>query len=69
MKSQLEQYQFETDVATNGEEAVELVQNLFETQSRTYNLILMDYDMPILNGIEATKIIRQYIKESAHNLP
>jgi len=29
----------------------------------------MDYDMPILNGIEATKIIRKYLRDAAPHLP
>ena len=69
LRTQLEQYQFEIDTAMNGNKAVELVRNLFESAGRTYNLILMDYDMPVLNGIEATKIIRQYMKDTAPNLP
>ena len=36
---------------------------------KTYSLILMDYNMPVLNGIEATKIIRQLLKDYAPNLP
>lgn len=30
--------------------------------TKEYNLILMDCDMPIMNGFEATKIIKKYIK-------
>lgn len=40
-------------VATNGKEAVNLVQLL------SPDIILMDVDMPIMNGIEATKSIKQ----------
>ena len=28
-----------------------------------YKLILMDYNMPILNGAEATNLIRNYLKK------
>jgi signal transduction histidine kinase/AmiR/NasT family two-component response regulator len=44
---------FETEIAENGKEAVELVaQNQFD-------LILMDMQMPVMNGYEATKAIRE----------
>lgn len=41
------------DRATNGKEAVELA------LKNSYNLILMDLKMPVMDGIEATKILKQ----------
>ena len=48
----LEELDLEFDAVDNGLEAVEAVKNTM------YNLILMDENMPVLNGTEATKIIR-----------
>ncbi|SFV64171.1 sensory box histidine kinase/response regulator [hydrothermal vent metagenome] len=48
----LEDSGLEIDIACNGKEAV---QRCRETR---YALILMDIEMPIMNGYEATKIIR-----------
>jgi len=47
------------DIAENGEEAVKL------HKKNSYNLILMDIQMPIMDGYEAAKIIR----ESDRNIP
>jgi CheY-like chemotaxis protein len=41
------------DIAENGQEAVELA------TATAYDLILMDMMMPVLGGVDATKIIRQ----------
>jgi CheY-like chemotaxis protein len=49
---------FEFDIASNGQEAVDQAQ----INEGKYDLCLMDIDMPIMNGLEATKIIRQNLK-------
>jgi len=46
------------DVADNGVEALELYQAAYKTDSNTYDLILMDCEMPIMDGFTATKAIR-----------
>ena len=40
------------DIAFNGKEAVE------KSRKKLYSLIVMDIEMPIMNGYEASKIIR-----------
>ena len=44
--------------ARNGLEAVQLYQNSLETQ-RPFDFVFMDISMPIVNGLEATRQIRQ----------
>ena len=47
---------FETEIAENGKIAIEKMQN------NTYDIILMDLNMPEMNGFEATKYIRETMK-------
>lgn len=53
----------ETDVAENGLIAVEKI------KENTYDLVLMDVKMPVMNGIDATRKIRSMEGEYFRNLP
>jgi PAS domain S-box-containing protein len=52
MKTLLDDFGFERDIAENGKIAVE------KMQSNSYDVILMDLQMPEMNGFEATEYIR-----------
>jgi len=54
----LESWGFNFDIASNGKEAVELA----ESNEGKYDVCLMDIDMPVMDGFEATKIIRQNVR-------
>ena len=56
MKIILDDFKFEYDIAENGKIAIE------KLQSNTYDIILMDLQMPEMNGFEATKYIRKTMK-------
>src|SRR5262245_15645962 len=49
---QLEDAEVDVDFADNGEIAVSMV------KEKNYDLVLMDMQMPVMDGIEATKVIR-----------
>ena len=52
----LTEYGFIVDTAENGAEALEKVST---SNPGTYDLVLMDVQMPVMNGYEATKCIRK----------
>lgn len=52
MKTVLEDFGFETDIADNGKIAIEKLKN------NKFDVILMDLQMPVMNGFEATRYIR-----------
>lgn len=51
----LNEYGFRVNTAENGAEAVEKVKN---SKPGNYDMVLMDVQMPVMNGYEATKQIR-----------
>jgi CheY-like chemotaxis protein len=55
MKTLLDDFGFERDVASNGQVAVEML------MTHSYDIILMDLQMPEMNGFEATEHIRNIL--------
>jgi two-component system sensor histidine kinase/response regulator len=58
IKAFLKKYPFDMDDAENGEQAVEKFKN------NKYDLILMDMQMPIMDGYSATRLIREWEKQN-----
>lgn len=47
------------DEAPNGEMAIDLVKEKIQTTGKSYDLIIMDYEMPGINGQQTTLKIRE----------
>jgi CheY-like chemotaxis protein len=56
--SMLHEWKVTIDIAENGSVAVDKVKN------QGYDLILMDMQMPVMSGIEATKVIRKELQST-----
>lgn len=62
-KLTLKQFGFGCDIACNGSEAFELF------KISNYDLVLMDMQMPVVDGLQATEMIRTYEKEQMKEVP
>ncbi|MCL1992591.1 MAG: response regulator, partial [Spirochaetes bacterium] len=60
VKGLLKPYEVQVNICSSGKKAVEAV------EWDVYDLILMDHMMPDIDGIEATKLIRQYDGAGGH---
>jgi two-component system, sensor histidine kinase and response regulator len=52
------QLKVNVDIASDGKKAFEMY------QQKAYDLIFMDVQMPVLNGVESTKLIREFERTS-----
>ena len=59
----LEKWDLDITIANNGQEAVEA------WEKEQFDLILMDVNMPVLNGHEATRKIREHEKDRNEHMP
>ncbi len=62
----LEERNFEVDCVHDGSQAVERIRT---TPPGTYDLILMDIMMPVMNGLDATRAIRAMEREDCRTIP
>lgn len=65
-RSLLEERNFQVDCVYDGAQAVERIR---ATEPGTYDVILMDIMMPVMNGLDATRAIRGMEREDCHTIP
>ena len=65
-KAILTEFGLEIEIANNGEEAVKMME---EAPAGTYSIILMDIQMPVMDGYEAARLVRVLDDPLKANIP
>lgn len=63
IKKHMEKFGYKADFADNGQDAIE------KLKSGNYNIVLMDMQMPVLDGYEAIQIIRKHLPGELNRIP
>ncbi len=66
INEQLKMYNVECDRAENGRECIDI---LDKSEKGRYSLVFMDVNMPVMNGKDAARLIRQDNREYVKNIP
>lgn len=62
-KEYLEDFDIQSDTSESGHEALSYIKYLKDKENKTYDFILLDYQMPDLTGIETFSMIRDLYKQ------
>ncbi len=62
-RSFLERLGLKVTIVNNGRDAVK------EAEEGVYQVLLMDVDMPVVDGLEATQTIREFERNKGHHIP
>lgn len=60
LKNAAESLKLQVETATNATEALELIKQYDHTPKKRFDLVLIDYKMPVINGIDACKLINEH---------
>jgi len=63
LKEIISEIKCDCKLAANGKEAIQHLETF------TFDLVLMDIEMPVMNGLETTKYIRTQMKPSISKMP